>query len=109
MLNDSTFDDPWEAAFEELAPSPAEVEAEREYLRHLDHLADYDAYCEARAEEAAEANGDDEPEPPAPAFELDHHRPADGLTRQERRSLYDPAAYHVVSEGDEWVATTENG
>jgi hypothetical protein len=69
MLNDTTFTDPWEAAFAELAPSPAEVEAERAYLAHLDRMGDYADYLAARAEEEGadwdeygEARAEQEPE-----------------------------------------------
>src|SRR5262249_47532337 len=90
----------WDAGFDAMAPSPAEVEAERLYWQEQARQEAYADYLAAKAEElAAEQEGEEEldPEPPAPAATRKRERisPVDGLTKSERQALYVPANYCV--------------
>lgn len=96
--------DDWTEAFATMAPTPAEVEAERAYWAEQDRQEDYADYLAARAEELAAEEGatDDEPEPepPAPAAARRERVAAyDGLTKSERQHLYVPARYVVEKVG----------
>jgi hypothetical protein len=106
----SEFTTDWEEAFAELCPSPEEVEQERQYWADLHRMQDLDAYCQERAEEAAEewaAEHPDEdpedydPEPPAaPAASRPERRSqVDGLTKSERANLYVAERYRVEQVG----------
>src|SRR5262245_38863145 len=110
------FTSDWDAAFATLCPFPEEVEQERAYWREQDRIADVEAYEVARAEENActeEEFEDWDPEPPAAPAARRPERPSkiDGLTKSERRRLYDPAAYDVSTpdEVNFAVVNRENG
>src|SRR5262249_19459618 len=93
--------DEWHAAFAAMAPSPAEVEAERLYWEEQARQEGYADYLAAQAEELAAEQGaeesDGEPEAePAPAPRKRERIAAyDGLTRSERQALYVPGNYRV--------------
>jgi hypothetical protein len=103
--------DDFNAPFADPTPAtPAEREAHRLYVEHVEQMQELDAYAEQLAEQAAEEWAvehpdedpeDYDPEPPAaPAARRPERRSkVDGLTKSERANLYVAARYQVEQVG----------
>jgi len=90
----------WDAGFAAMAPSPAEVEAERLYWQELDRQEHYADHLAAKAEQGAdESDGEPEVEPAPAPRKRERIAAYDGLTKSERQALYVPEAYRVERTG----------